>query len=99
MTREATPPFFPDPRDGTLYALSLNGDNLEVSDVLMLLCSICLLCVVVVIVQKFPMSIPEMAQSSPLQSSDGTVYVGKEFVVICCSELLIYFIIKGIFVL
>ena len=27
--------------------------------------------------QKFPMSIPEMAQSSPLQSSDGTVYIGK----------------------
>ena len=85
MTREATPPFFPDPRDGTLYALSVNGDNLEVSYALVLLCSICLLCVVVVfVVQKFPMSIPEMAQSSPLQSSDGTVYVGKE---LCCDVL------------
>ena len=35
MTREATPPFFPNPRDGTLYALSMNGDSLEVSYIVM----------------------------------------------------------------
>jgi len=29
-TRDASPPFFPNPRDGTLYALSMNGDSLEV---------------------------------------------------------------------
>ena len=75
MTREATPPFFPNPRDGTLYALSMNGDNLEVSVFMVYACMH--ISTTLCVVQKFPMSIPEMAQSSPLQSSDGTVYIGK----------------------
>ncbi|XP_065899624.1 serine/threonine-protein kinase/endoribonuclease IRE1-like [Dysidea avara] len=55
-TREPSPPFFPNPRDGTLYALSMNGDNLE----------------------KLPLTIPELVQASPCQSSDGTVYTARK---------------------
>ena len=51
----------------------MNGDNLEVSGRAYVIFTSTSLCVV----QKFPMTIPEMAQASPLQSSDGTVYIGK----------------------